>query len=61
EYLQKPTQTDIEKLYAHHEEKHGFPGMVETLTAQNGLGLNAQLDFAVKSVRVAPDQIHSFC
>nr|GEW16500.1 protein ALP1-like isoform X1 [Tanacetum cinerariifolium] len=27
EYLRKPTQTDIEKLYAYHEEKHGFPGM----------------------------------
>nr|GEW36652.1 hypothetical protein [Tanacetum cinerariifolium] len=27
EYLRKTTQTDIEKLYAYHEEKHGFPGM----------------------------------
>ncbi|GKD37419.1 hypothetical protein Tco_1257626 [Tanacetum coccineum] len=27
EYLRKPTVTDIEKLYRHHEEKHGFPGM----------------------------------
>nr|GEY30030.1 hypothetical protein [Tanacetum cinerariifolium] len=25
EYLRKPTMTDIEKLYRHHEEKHGFP------------------------------------
>ncbi|GJV89972.1 hypothetical protein Tco_1533910 [Tanacetum coccineum] len=28
EYFLKPTQIDIEKLYAYHEEKHGFPGMV---------------------------------
>ncbi|GKF44399.1 hypothetical protein Tco_0130951 [Tanacetum coccineum] len=25
EFLRKPTETDIEKLYRHHEEKHGFP------------------------------------
>ncbi|GKC13803.1 ALP1-like protein, partial [Tanacetum coccineum] len=23
-----PTYTDMKKLYAHHEEKHGFPGMI---------------------------------
>nr|GEZ07160.1 hypothetical protein [Tanacetum cinerariifolium] len=28
EFLRKPTVTDIEKLYRHHEEKHGFPGIV---------------------------------
>ncbi|GJU47596.1 ALP1-like protein [Tanacetum coccineum] len=27
EFLRKPTYTDIEKLYAYHNEKHGFPGM----------------------------------
>nr|GEW54435.1 protein ALP1-like isoform X1 [Tanacetum cinerariifolium] len=31
EYLRKPTQTDIEKLYAYHEEKHGFLGMVGSI------------------------------
>ncbi|GKA92812.1 ALP1-like protein [Tanacetum coccineum] len=31
EYLKKPTVTDIEKLYRHHEEKHGFPGMLRSL------------------------------
>ncbi|GJW80138.1 hypothetical protein Tco_0144113, partial [Tanacetum coccineum] len=25
EYLRRPTQTDVEKLYAFHENKHGFP------------------------------------
>ncbi|GKD83251.1 ALP1-like protein [Tanacetum coccineum] len=28
EYLRRPTQTDAEKLYAFHEKKHGFPGMI---------------------------------
>ncbi|GKB41859.1 ALP1-like protein [Tanacetum coccineum] len=27
EYLRKPTMTDVVKLYRHHEEKHGFPGI----------------------------------
>ncbi|GKD69101.1 ALP1-like protein [Tanacetum coccineum] len=27
EFLRKPTYTDIEKLYAYHDEKHGFPGI----------------------------------
>ncbi|GKB05379.1 WAT1-related protein isoform X1 [Tanacetum coccineum] len=26
EFLRKPTQTNVKKLYAFHEEKHGFPG-----------------------------------
>nr|GEV69411.1 hypothetical protein [Tanacetum cinerariifolium] len=26
EYLRRPTQTDVEKLYAFHENKHGFHG-----------------------------------
>ncbi|GKB14274.1 ALP1-like protein isoform X1 [Tanacetum coccineum] len=31
EYLRRPTVTDIEKLYRHHKEKHGFPGMLGSL------------------------------
>nr|GEX06715.1 hypothetical protein [Tanacetum cinerariifolium]GEX07727.1 hypothetical protein [Tanacetum cinerariifolium] len=31
EYLRKPTVNDIEKLYRHHEEKHGFSGMLGSL------------------------------
>nr|GEW99507.1 hypothetical protein [Tanacetum cinerariifolium] len=30
-FLRKPTVTDIEKLYLHQEEKHGFPGMLGSL------------------------------
>ncbi|GJS59429.1 hypothetical protein Tco_0654213 [Tanacetum coccineum] len=31
EFLRKPTVTDIEKLYRHHEEKHGFLEMLRIL------------------------------
>ncbi|GJR94572.1 ALP1-like protein [Tanacetum coccineum] len=31
EFLRKPTYTDMEKLYAHHDEKHGFPGMLGSI------------------------------
>ncbi|GJW51906.1 disease resistance-like protein DSC1 isoform X1 [Tanacetum coccineum] len=36
EYLRKPTVTDVEKLYAFHEQMHGFPG---ALILQTGSGL----------------------
>ncbi|GJY47085.1 ALP1-like protein [Tanacetum coccineum] len=31
EFLRKPTYTDMEKLYAYHNEKHGFPGMLGSI------------------------------
>nr|GFC79119.1 hypothetical protein [Tanacetum cinerariifolium] len=31
EFLRKPTQTNVKKLYAFHEEKHGFSGMLESI------------------------------
>ncbi|GJT88711.1 RNA-directed DNA polymerase, eukaryota [Tanacetum coccineum] len=31
EYLRKPTVTDVEKLYWHHEEKHEFREMLRNL------------------------------
>ncbi|GJS41885.1 ALP1-like protein [Tanacetum coccineum] len=31
EFLRKPAYTDMEKLYAYHNEKHGFPGMLESI------------------------------
>nr|GEY24970.1 protein ALP1-like isoform X1 [Tanacetum cinerariifolium] len=31
EFLRKPTYADIEKLYAYHEEKHGFPRMLGSI------------------------------
>ncbi|GJT06018.1 ALP1-like protein [Tanacetum coccineum] len=31
EFLRKPTYTDMEKLYAPHDEKHGCPGMLGSI------------------------------
>ncbi|CAI9300998.1 unnamed protein product [Lactuca saligna] len=31
QYLHKPTQRDIERLYLAHEERHGFSGMLGSL------------------------------
>nr|GEY05422.1 hypothetical protein [Tanacetum cinerariifolium] len=31
EFLRNRTYTDMEKLYAYHEEKHGFPGMIGSI------------------------------
>ncbi|GJW16373.1 hypothetical protein Tco_0020506 [Tanacetum coccineum] len=31
EFLRKPTISDVEKLYARHEEKHRLPGMLGSL------------------------------
>ncbi|GJZ55367.1 ALP1-like protein [Tanacetum coccineum] len=31
EYLRKPTQTNIDKLYAYHREKHKFSGLVGSI------------------------------
>ncbi|GJS82237.1 ALP1-like protein [Tanacetum coccineum] len=31
EFLRKPTYTDMKKLYANQEEKHGFPGMIGSI------------------------------
>ncbi|GJU41520.1 hypothetical protein Tco_1194477 [Tanacetum coccineum] len=31
EFLRKPTLTDVERLYAFHENKHGFPGILGSL------------------------------
>ncbi|GJZ79761.1 ALP1-like protein [Tanacetum coccineum] len=31
EFLRKPAYTDMGKLYAHHDENHGFPGMLRSI------------------------------
>ena len=35
EYLRKPTITDVEKLYAFHEQKHEFSGMLGSIDCTN--------------------------
>ncbi|GJW25493.1 ALP1-like protein [Tanacetum coccineum] len=31
EFFRKPTYTNMKKLYAHHDEKHGFSRMLENI------------------------------
>ncbi|GJT48417.1 protein translocase subunit SecA2, chloroplastic isoform X1 [Tanacetum coccineum] len=40
EYLRRPTQTDVEKLYAFHENKHGFPEWVVLMKSISQPGSN---------------------
>ncbi|GJW73312.1 retrovirus-related pol polyprotein from transposon TNT 1-94 [Tanacetum coccineum] len=37
EFLRKPTYTNMEKLYAYHNEKHGFPRMLGSIDSSNDL------------------------
>nr|GEV65008.1 hypothetical protein [Tanacetum cinerariifolium] len=43
EYLQKLTYTHIEKLYAHHEQKHEFPRMIRSIDCTNSLWENSPI------------------
>ncbi|GJX64881.1 putative reverse transcriptase domain-containing protein [Tanacetum coccineum] len=47
EYLRKPTLNDIEKVYRHHEEKHGFPRMLGSFDCCLGL-TNGVVDFVLE-------------
>ncbi|GKA81647.1 RNA-directed DNA polymerase, eukaryota [Tanacetum coccineum] len=51
EYLKKLTVTDIEKLYRHHEEKHGFPGMLGSLDCMDWEWFDFPYDFKGKYFR----------
>ncbi|GJV33586.1 ALP1-like protein isoform X1 [Tanacetum coccineum] len=51
EYLRKPTVTDIEKLYLHHEEKHGFPGMLGSLDCTDWEWFGCPYAFKAQYVR----------
>nr|GEZ58643.1 hypothetical protein [Tanacetum cinerariifolium] len=45
EFLRKPTYTDMKKLYAYHNEKHGFPGMLESIDCTNWPWTNCPVAF----------------
>ncbi|GJU01740.1 ALP1-like protein [Tanacetum coccineum] len=45
EFLRKPTYTDIEKLYAYHNEKHGFLGMLGNIDCANWPWANCPVAF----------------
>nr|GFB26675.1 hypothetical protein [Tanacetum cinerariifolium] len=40
EFLRKPTYTDMEKLYAHHEEKLEFPRMRDPFILMEAIASN---------------------
>nr|GEX77529.1 RNA-directed DNA polymerase, eukaryota [Tanacetum cinerariifolium] len=42
-YSQKLTYTHIEKLYAHHEQKHEFPGMIRSIDYTDSLWENSHI------------------
>ncbi|GJW56009.1 ALP1-like protein, partial [Tanacetum coccineum] len=45
EFLRKPTYTDMTKLYAYHEEKHVFPGMLGSIDCTYWLWENCPVAF----------------
>ncbi|GKC98529.1 ALP1-like protein isoform X1 [Tanacetum coccineum] len=51
EYLRKPTVTYVEKLYLHHEEKHGFPGMLISLDCMDWEWFGCPYAFKAQYVR----------
>ncbi|GJX77400.1 protein translocase subunit SecA2, chloroplastic isoform X1 [Tanacetum coccineum] len=54
EYLRRPTQTDVEKLYAFHENKHGFLGMIDSIDCKKW-PLNVHKHIVLNSVGVIPE------
>ncbi|GJS36243.1 RNA-directed DNA polymerase, eukaryota, reverse transcriptase zinc-binding domain protein [Tanacetum coccineum] len=50
EYLRRPTQTDVEKLYAFHENKHGFPGMIGSIDCTKWLWAQCPQAISAQSV-----------
>nr|GEU40277.1 hypothetical protein [Tanacetum cinerariifolium] len=51
EYLRKPTMTDRVKLYRHHEEKHGFSGMLRSLDCNDWEWFGCPYGYKVQYVR----------
>nr|GEY92809.1 protein ALP1-like isoform X1 [Tanacetum cinerariifolium] len=51
EYLRKPTVTDVEKLYRHHKEKHGFQAMLGSLDCTDWEWFGCSYAFKAQYVR----------
>ncbi|GJU46263.1 ALP1-like protein [Tanacetum coccineum] len=51
EFLRKPTYTDMEKLYAYHEEKHGFPWMLGSIDCTHWLWANSLVAYRAQFYR----------
>nr|GEV55690.1 hypothetical protein [Tanacetum cinerariifolium] len=56
EFLRKPTYTYMKKLYAYHDEKHGFSGMLGSIDCTHWLWANCPVAFRAQFSRGrAPD------
>lgn len=51
EYLRKHTVTHVEKLYAHHEQKHVFPEMLGNLDCKDYEWFGCPYAFKAQYVR----------
>ncbi|GJR21991.1 ALP1-like protein [Tanacetum coccineum] len=51
EFLRKPTYTDMEKLYAYHNEKHGFSGMLGNIDCTDWPWENCPVAFKAQFCR----------
>ncbi|GJX75171.1 ALP1-like protein [Tanacetum coccineum] len=51
EFLRNPTYTDMEKLYAYHIEKHGFPGMLRSIDCTDWPWENCPVAFKAQFYR----------
>ncbi|GKC29150.1 ALP1-like protein [Tanacetum coccineum] len=51
EFLQKPTYTDMEKLYVYHEEKHGLPRMLGSIDCTDWSWENCLVAFGAQFSR----------
>ncbi|GJY71149.1 ALP1-like protein [Tanacetum coccineum] len=50
-FLRKPTYSDMKKLYAYHNEKHGFPGMLGSIDCTHWPWANCLVAFRAQFSR----------
>nr|GEX79287.1 hypothetical protein [Tanacetum cinerariifolium] len=58
ELLRRPTQTDVEKLYAFHEEKHGFPVMIDNIDRTKWPWTQCPTAYRAQFSRVIPVKVN---
>ncbi|GJT95883.1 ALP1-like protein [Tanacetum coccineum] len=51
EFLRKPTYTDMKKLYARHDEKHGFPEMLGSIDSTHWSWANCPVAYRAQFSR----------
>ncbi|GKD41796.1 F-box/kelch-repeat protein-like protein [Tanacetum coccineum] len=60
EYLRRPANTDVERLYAFYEEKHEFPRMLGSIDYTDWLWSSWPTPYRAQYCRVDHGRIHSF-